>query len=113
MGIYAYTDYTTVNSSEGIIVKNTIINSDGSITVTFENINKHNYGEVVTNVFKWYLSYKGKRVSDYYTDALRENGYTTSHTVFIWPGEVPNGNEKYITVQIGEEPKPQRKPVNL
>lgn len=103
--------YVTINSHEGIIVQGTTINQDKSITATFKNINSSNYdssGEVITYSFEWYLSYKGKRVSDYYTDALR-CGKTTSHTVFIWPGEVPNGYEKYVTVQLGRERKAIKK----
>lgn len=103
--------YVTINSHEGIIVQETTVNQDKSITATFKNINSSNYdssGEIITYSFEWYLSYKGKRVSDYYTDALR-CGKTTSHTVFIWPGEVPNGNEKYVTVQLGRERKAIKK----
>lgn len=99
--------YETINSTQGILVQNTAVNQDKSITVTFKNVNSSNYdnsGEIITYSFEWYLSYKGKRVSDYYTDALR-CGKTTSHTVYIWPGEVPSGYEKYITVQLGKEPK--------
>lgn len=103
--------YETINSTQGILVQETIVNSDKSITVVFKNINGNNYdnsGEVITYAFEWYLSYKGKRVSEYYTDALR-CGKTTSHTVYIWPGEVPNGYEKYITVQLGREKKKVQK----
>ena len=99
--------YETINSTQGILVKGTTINPDKSVTVLFENINGNNYnnsGEVITYAFEWYLSYKGKRVSEYYTDAIR-CGRTTSHTVYIWPEEVPNGNEKFITVQLGREQK--------
>lgn len=97
--------YETINSTQGILVQETTINSDKSVTVVLKNINASNYdnsGEVITYAFEWYLSFKGKRVSDYYTDALR-CGKTSSHTVYIWPGEVPNGYEKYITVQLGRE----------
>lgn len=97
--------YSTVNSHQGILVENTIVNQDKSITITFRNANSdYGSGEVVTYSFEWYLSYKGKRISDYYTEAIR-CGQKNSHTVLYWPGEVPNGNEKYITVQLGREPK--------
>ena len=99
--------YETVQSHEGIVVKNITINDDKSLTVNFENANSSNYsttGTYVTNTFDWYLSYKGKRISDYYTEAIR-CGQKSSHTVFYWPGEVPNGDEKYITVQLGRERK--------
>ena len=98
--------YVTVNSHEGIIIQNTTVNRDKSLTVTFKNVNSNDdySGEIRTYSFEWYLSYKGKRVSDYYTDAIR-CGKTTSHTVHFWPGEVPNGNERYVTVQLGREPR--------
>lgn len=99
--------YVTVNSHEGITIQNTTVNQDKSLTVTFKNENSNNYdnsGEIRTYSFEWYLSYKGKRVSDYYTDAIR-CGKTASHTVHFWPGEVPNGYEKYVTVQLGREPR--------
>ena len=99
--------YVTVNSHDGIIVKAATVNQDKSITVTFKNENSSNYdnsGEIRTYSFEWYLSYKGKRISDYYTDAIR-CGKTASHTVQFWPGVVPAGYEKYITVQLGREPR--------
>lgn len=97
--------YVTINSHDGIIVQGTTVNQDKSITVTFKNENSNNYdssGEIRTYSFEWYLSYKGKRISDYYTDAVR-CGKTASRTVHFWPGEVPVGHEKYITIQLGRE----------
>lgn len=94
----------TVNSKEGIVVQNTTVNTDKSVTVTFMNTNADSYGERNTYTFEWYLSYKGKRVSDYYNEAIRCKR-TASRTVYIWPGEVPSGNEKYVTVQLGREPR--------
>lgn len=106
-----HSTYVTVNSHEGILVQSTTLNQDKSITVTFKNGNESNYntsGEVKTYSFDWYFSYKGKRISDYYTDAAR-CGKTVSHTAHFWPGEVPAGYEKYITVQLGREQKPIKK----
>lgn len=107
-----HSTYTTVNSHAGILVQGATVNSDKSITVTFKNGNASNYdtsGEIVTNSFEWYFSYKGKRISDYYTDAAR-CGRTVSHTAHFWPGEVPAGYEKYVTVQLGrEKPKKDRR----
>lgn len=94
----------TINSKEGIVVQGTTVNSDGSITVTFMNSNHDQDNERDTYTFEWYLSYKGNRVSDYYTEAIRCRR-TSSRTVHFWPGEVPNGNEKYVTVQLGHEPR--------
>ena len=109
LGVWSITiipsQYETVKSHEGIIVKGIVVNSDKSLTVTFENVNSSNYsstGTYVTNSFNWYLSYKGKRVSDYYSEAIR-CGRESSRTVYYWPGEVPSGYEKYITVQLGKE----------
>lgn len=103
--------YVTVKSHDGILVQGTILNKDKSITVTFKNENASNYdtsGEIKTYSFDWYFSYKGKRISDYYTDAAR-CGKTVSHTAHFWPSTVPTGYEKYITVQLGRERKPIKK----
>lgn len=94
----------TVNSKEGIVVQATTINDDKSFTVTFMNSNYNNDGERNTDIFEWYLSYKGKRVSDYYTEAIRCR-QTGSRTVYYWPNTVPAGHEKYVSVQLGREPR--------
>ena len=54
--------------------------------------------------FKFYLSYKGKRISEYQS-ANSNYKYTFTYKCYAWPGMVPKGNEKYVTVQIGTEPK--------
>ena len=97
-------DYVTVNSSEGIVVQDVTVNQDKSLTVTLSNTNRSTSGEVKTYSFEWHLSYRGKRVSDYYTESLRCRK-TTSRTVYIWPNSVPAGYEKYVTVQLGREPR--------
>lgn len=94
----------TINSKEGIVVQSTTVNEDKSITVTFMNSNYNNDGERNTYNFEWYLSYKGKRVSDYYTEAIRCR-QTGSRTVYYWPNTVPAGHEKYVSVQLGREPR--------
>lgn len=94
----------TINSQDGIVVQTTTVNDDKSITVTFMNSNYNNDGERNTYNFEWYLSYKGKRVSDYYNGAIRCR-QTGSRTVYCWPNTVPAGHEKYVTVQIGREPR--------
>lgn len=94
----------TIESKEGIVVQSTSVNTDKSITVTLYNSNSDRDYERNTYTFVWYLSYKGKRVSDYYTEAIRCRR-TSSRTVHFWPGEVPNGYEKYVTVQLGREPR--------
>lgn len=56
------------------------------------------------NNVTWYLSYKGKRVSDYYHSVARSMSWFTVKSV-AWPNEVPKGHEKYVTVQFGKEPE--------
>jgi len=97
-----------IESEKGIVVQSTTVNSDKSITATFFNRNNKDYTidhktVKYTYTFKWYLSYKGKRVSDYYIEYIPCQ-QTASRTVYIWPDEVPRGNEKYVTVQLGLEP---------
>lgn len=53
--------------------------------------------------FEYYLSYKGKRVSDYKKANSNYQHYFTSKC-YTWPDAVPKGYEKYVTVQIGREP---------
>ena len=101
--------YETISSSEGIVVKSITVNQDRSLTVEFFNSNRRGYERAVINYsFEWYLSYKGKRVSDYYQESIVRDGSST-RKVYCWPGEVPAGNEKYVTVQFGKEStKPAR-----
>lgn len=94
----------TIDSEKGIVVQSTTVNADKSITVTLLNTNANGDNTRDTYIFEWYLSYKGKRVSDYYSESIRCKR-TASRTVYIWPGEVPNGNEKYVSVQLGREPR--------
>lgn len=98
--------YSTVESISGIEVSAVIPQADGSYEVTLYNSNRdgYSYSEIITYSFEWYLSYKGKRCSDYYKSAIRE-GKKASKKVFAWPGVVPSGNERYVTVQLGREPK--------
>lgn len=98
------TENVTIKSQEGIVVQSTTVNDNKSITVTFMNSNYNNDGERTTYNFEWYLSYKGKRVSDYYTEAIRCR-QTGSRTVYYWPNTVPAGHEKYVSVQLGREPR--------
>ena len=97
-------EYVTVKSHKGIVVESASINSDKSITVILKNSNRCNEPEIATYTFEWYLSFKGKRISDYYNAAVRCNKSETT-TVYFWPDTVKKGQEKYITVQLGREPK--------
>lgn len=95
-------DYVTNESFSGIVVSSVTPQEDGSYSVTLFNSNYDSSYEAVTNSFDWYLSYKGKRVSDYFKSAIRSRNISTK-TVLAWPDEVPKGNEKYVTVQFGRE----------
>lgn len=95
-------DYVTVNSKEGISVSKLINNQDKSYTVELSNTNRSAQGEIQSNCFEWYLSYKGKRVSDYYQETIR-CGKSGTRQVYAWPDEVPAGDEKFVTVQLGRE----------
>ena len=97
-------DIYTTNSHDGIDVRSVIPKSDGSYSVELFNSNYNNGNEVVTYSFEWYLSYKDKRVSDYYKSAIR-NRKSEQKTVWAWPDEVPRGYERYVTVQLGREPR--------
>ena len=80
--------------------------TDGSYKVHFvDNSNVYPTDNNQT-AFTWYLSYKGKRVSDYFHS--NSNGSRSFwRTGFAWPDEVPVGYEKYVTAQIGKEPEPK------
>jgi len=71
-----------------------------------QNVNRAE--EQYATAFKFYLSYKGKRVSDYKM-ANSDYQYHFSCTCYVWPDSVPAGYEKYVTVQIGTEPSDIKK----
>ena len=96
-------EYVTISSFQGINVRSIGASYDGSYSVTLSNSNRGNQGEITSYSFEWYLSYKGRRVSDYYQETIR-CGQSSSRTVYCWPGEVPSGSERYVTVQFGREP---------
>jgi len=100
---FVESDYITVSSKEGIRVSSITPNQDKSYEVVLYNNNRPNPGEIATYNFEWYLSYKGKRVSDYYQESVR-CGFSTTRKVYCWPDEVPAGHEMYVTVQLGREP---------
>ena len=97
-------DYVTNESFSGIEVRAIEVQGDGSYSVELFNSNYGSSREVITNSFEWYLSYKGKRVSDYFKSSIRGR-YTSIKTVWAWPNEVPKGYEKYVTVQFGRDVK--------
>lgn len=101
-------EYNTVSSTQGINVSSITPNQNNSYTVILYNNNQSNRGEITSYNFEWYLSYKGKRVSDYYQETIR-CGQSSSRTVYAWPGEVPAGHERYVTPQLGRQP-PKKDP---
>ena len=98
-------EYNTIQSHEGIDVVSIAPQTNGSYVVEFYNSNYNDSGYYTSYNFTWYLSYKGKRVSDYFDTTIRcrKSG---EKTVYAWPEDVPKGYEKYVTVQFGKEQKP-------
>lgn len=93
--LYAQSDVISVVKIE--------CNADGSYKVYFiDNSNVYLSDYNNTN-FIWYLSYKGKRCSDYF-HSNSSGARNFSRTGFTWPDEVPIEHEKYVTAQIGKEP---------
>lgn len=101
-------EYNTHNSHSGITLTSIAYQStSGSYLVDLFNGNHndpYDGTEYRTSYsFEWYLSYKGKRVSDYVKSIVRCLD-SEQKIVFAWPNEVPKGYEKYVTVQFGREP---------
>ena len=83
---------------------------DGTYKVSFVNSKNEQKS------FVCYLSYSGKRVSDYYNCVVSGGGAQyrggsmswypgeSSKNMFAWPNTVPKGHEKYVTAQLGKEP---------
>ena len=99
-------EYNTNNSHVGIVVNSITPQSGGSYVVELYNANYSDEGCRTSYAFDWYLSYKGKRVSDYYSSTIRCRK-TEQRTVRCWPDEVPRGYESYVTVQLGREKAPK------
>ena len=105
-------EYNTHLSSEGINVDSIKIQYDGSYLIELYNTNYNDPYDGVSYKtsysFEWYLSYCGKRVSDYFKSTIRCRK-TLIKRVYAWPGKVPKGHEKYVTVQFGRESLPIKK----
>lgn len=105
-------EYNTHSSSEGINVNSIKLQSDGSYLIILYNTNYNDPYDGVSYKtsysFEWYLSYSGKRVSDYFKSTIRCRS-TLTKCVYAWPDKVPKGHEKYVTVQFGKEPLPIKK----
>ena len=76
----------------------------GKYTVKFRDNSNVYLSDHNSTAFTWYLSYKDKRVSDYFYDNSGGNR-NFYKTVRPWPDEVPSGREEYVTAQLGREPR--------
>lgn len=99
-------EYNTNRSYVGIVVNYITPQGSGSYAVELYNANYNDEDCYTSYAFDWYLSYKGKRVSDYYSSTIRCRD-TEQRIVRCWPDEVPRGYESYVTVQFGREKAPK------
>jgi hypothetical protein len=117
IGVYAQSAYKVPNfrsadrytsskmSAISVEMITPISGDENGYEITFldsQNVNRA--VEQYATSFKFYLSYKGKRISEYQS-ANSNYKYTFTYKCYVWPGMVPKGNEKYVTAQIGEEPQ--------
>lgn len=104
-------EYVQIDSFQGISVTSlSYSQASGSYTVTLMNNNYNRTDEKNSYFFDWYLSYKGKRVSDYYSSTIFCRQTETRNKIYTWPSSVPSGHEKYVTLQFGKEkPKKDRR----
>lgn len=103
-------DYVQIESFQGIAVTSLSYSQANGYTVTLMNNNYNRSGEKNSYFFDWYLSYNGKRVSDYYSSTIFCRQVETRNNLYTWPNSVPSGHEKYVTVQFGKEkPKKDRR----
>lgn len=103
-------DYVQIKSFQGIAVSSLSYNQAKGYTITLKNNNYNRSGEINSYYFDWYLCYKGKRVSDYFSSTINCRREETRTNIYTWPSSVPSGHEKYVTVQFGKEkPKKDRR----
>lgn len=100
-------EYVTIESFAGIDINAISYSHSTGFSITFFNTNYNYQGERNNYSFDYYLSYKGKRVSDYFSTNISCRREKTISNIYVWPSTVPAGNEKYVTVQFGRE-KPKR-----
>ena len=97
---------TSVSAQSGIVVRNIFVNVESggiSYMVTFADTStRYLSNPNWANEFVWFLSYRGRRVSDYFSSVATSNQRFTVRAV-AWPGEVPRGHERYVTAQLGRE----------
>lgn len=96
-------EYIRISSFQGIEIDTITYSQSTGFTITFFNSNYNNEGERNNYYFEWYLSYKGKRVSDYFSSSVSCRKKKTVSNIFAWPKSVPIGDEKYVTIQLGKE----------
>lgn len=100
-------EYNVHYSHTGIEVSSITPQPGGSYKVNMYNTNYSDPYDGVSYqtsyTFDWYLSYKGKRVSDYFKSTIRCRK-SEEKTVYAWPDEIPSGYERYVTIQFGKEP---------
>lgn len=98
--------YTSSNMSAiSVEIITPISGDENGYEITFrDSQNVDRAVEQYATSFKFYLSYKGKRISDYKL-ANSNYQYKFTYKCYVWPDMVPKGYEKYVTVQIGDEPK--------
>ena len=102
LNVLGQTSRRLINSYLGIEVQKIGLMSTGQYSVTFFNNNEQPVSYRTFNCFYWYLSYKGKRVSEYVMSTVGCR-LSKQETIWAWPDEVPSGHEKYVSVQFGRE----------
>lgn len=95
--------YTTLTSFSGIDCKSITPLGDNCYSVEFYNNNYNEPNDITTYSFDYYLSYRGKRISDYYKMNIKCRRSETVK-VYMWPDGVSNAYARYVTVQFGKEP---------
>lgn len=96
--------YSSTNRSAISIESVTLVADGNGYEIKFcdtQNVNRA--VEQYATSFEYYLTYNGKRVSDYQTANSNYKYYFTSKC-YTWPNAVPKGYENYVTVQLGREP---------
>lgn len=103
-------EYVQIDSFQGITVTALSYSQASGYSASLMNNNYNRSGEKNSYNFDWYLSYNGKRVSDYYSSTIFCRQVETRNNLYTWPNSVPSGHEKYVTVQFGrEKPKKDRR----
>lgn len=98
---YQSTDMKAIS----VISVEPILDDKNGYVITFRDSQNTNRAvEQYATSFKFYLSYKGKRISEYQS-VNSDYDYKFTCKCYVWPNIVPDGDEKYVSVQIGTEPR--------